>query len=271
MQVLEDVMAFPIYQVDAFADAVFKGNPAAVMPLASWLDDSLLQAIAMENNLSETAYMVKAAEGYELRWFTPQVEVDLCGHATLAAAHVLFEHLDFRGPAIHFRTRSGLLRVHRNGARLTLDFPATELVSIDVDIAVCNALGATASEALAPSARPGARLYIYEFEEDIATLSPDFTALLAASAYPVIVSAPGNECDAVSRFFGPQVGINEDPVTGSAHCSLVPYWAGRLQKCELQCRQISARGGRLDCAFRDGRVFMTGSAVTFMKGSVQGI
>jgi len=264
-------MDFPIYQVDAFADAVFKGNPAAVMPLDSWLDDRLLQAIAMENNLSETAYLVKAAEGYELRWFTPQVEVDLCGHATLAAAHVLFEHLDYCGSEIHFHTRSGMLRVHRNGARLTLDFPATELVSIDVDIAVCNALGATASEALAPFGESGARLYIYEFEADIATLKPDFAALLAASEFPVIVSAPGNECDAVSRFFGPQVGINEDPVTGSAHCSLVPYWAGRLHKRELQCRQISARGGQLDCEFRDGRVFMTGSAVTFMQGFVHHI
>jgi PhzF family phenazine biosynthesis protein len=264
-------MAFPIYQVDAFADVVFKGNPAAVMPLDNWLDDSLLQAIAMENNLPETAYIVPVAEGYALRWFTPQVEVDLCGHATLAAAHVLFEHLDYSGAEIFFHTRSGLLRVHRKEAQLMLDFPATELISIDVDIAVCKALGATASEALAPAGKPGAVLYVYEFEKDVATLSPDFSALLAASTHPVIVSAPGNECDVVSRFFAPQVGINEDPVTGSAHCSVVPYWAGRLHKRELQCRQISARGGRLDCELRDGRVFMTGSAVTFMQGIVQGV
>jgi PhzF family phenazine biosynthesis protein len=262
-------MALPIYQVDAFADVVFKGNPAAVMPLPNWLDDHLLQAIAMENNLSETAYLVTAAEGYELRWFTPLVEVDLCGHATLAAAHVLFEHLDYGGNAISFHTRSGLLRVHRSGARLTLDFPATALHSIDVDIAVCKALGATASEALAPSGNSGAVLYVYEFEDDVARLNPDFSALLAASARSVIVSAPGNDCDVVSRFFAPHVGINEDPVTGSAHCSLVPYWADRLHKNQLQCRQISARGGRLDCELRDGRVFMTGSAVTFMQGFVQ--
>jgi PhzF family phenazine biosynthesis protein len=262
-------MALPIYQVDAFADQVFKGNPAAVMPLQAWLDDTLLQAIAMENNLSETAFIVKVAEGYELRWFTPQVEVDLCGHATLAAAHVLFDHMDYAQDAIVFETRSGQLRVHRSGACLTLDFPATQLVSIDVDLAVCKALGATASEALAPSGRSGAVLYVYEFEEDVAKLKPDFAALLASSARSVIVSAPGNDCDAVSRFFGPQVGINEDPVTGSAHCSLVPYWAGRLHKSHLQCRQISARGGQLDCELRDGRVFMTGSAVTFMQGFVQ--
>jgi PhzF family phenazine biosynthesis protein len=264
-------MAFPIYQVDAFADAVFKGNPAAVMPLDTWLDDSLLQAIAMENNLSETAYIVPVVDGYELRWFTPMVEVDLCGHATLAAAHVLFEHLHYAGSEILFHTHSGVVRVHRSGPRLTLDFPATKLAAIDVDTAVCNALGATASEALAPSGKPGAVLYVYEFEEDVAGLNPDFSALVAASVHPVIVCAPGDECDVVSRFFGPQVGINEDPVTGSAHCSLVPYWTGRLQKRELHCRQISPRGGRLDCELRDGRVFMTGSAVTYMQGMVQGI
>jgi PhzF family phenazine biosynthesis protein len=264
-------MAIPIYQVDAFAEAVFTGNPAAVMPLAKWLDDKVLQAIAMENNLSETAFIVPAAEGYQLRWFTPQVEVDLCGHATLAAAHVLFEHLGVAAEEIGFHTRSGLLRVHRSGARLTLDFPATTLHPIDVDIAVCNALGATASEALAPANVRGAALYVYEFEADVAHLTPDFAAIQAASARSIIVSAPGNDCDVVSRFFAPQVGINEDPVTGSAHCSLVPYWANRLHKQELACRQISARGGRLDCELKDGRVFMTGSAVTYMQGVVQGL
>jgi PhzF family phenazine biosynthesis protein len=264
-------MALRIYQVDAFAAAVFKGNPAAVMPLQQWLDDSLLQAIAMENNLPETAYLVEVADGFELRWFTPQVEVDLCGHATLAAAHVLFEHLDYAGEEILFHTRSGPLRVRRSLDRLTLDFPATQLVPVDVDIAVCNALGAIASEALAPAGKKGAVLYVYEFEQDVARLQPDFPALMAASPVSVIVSAPGNDCDVVSRFFAPHVGINEDPVTGSAHCSLVPYWAGRLRKNRLQCRQISARGGHLDCELRDGRVFMTGTAVTFMQGVVEGI
>lgn len=263
-------MSLPIFQVDAFAEAAFKGNPAAIMPLQGWLDDSLLQAIAMENNLSETAYFVKAAEGYELRWFTPKVEVELCGHATLAAAHVLFEHLDYRGDEILFHTRSGLLRVLRRGARLTLDFPAADLVSVDVDIAVCNALGAIASEALAPAGKSGTLLYIYEFEDDVAQLQPDFAALAAASEHSVIVSAPGNDCDVVSRFFAPRVGINEDPVTGSAHCRLVPYWAARLHKTQLHCRQVSARGGQLECELKDGRVFMTGSAVTFMRGFVEG-
>ncbi|CAA0088438.1 putative isomerase YddE [Halioglobus japonicus] len=264
-------MPLPIYQVDAFADGVFKGNPAAVMPLQAWLDDSLLQAIAMENNLSETAYIVAREGGYDLRWFTPQVEVDLCGHATLAAAHVLFEHIGVETDEILFHTRSGELKVRRAGARITLDFPATDLVLVDVDLAVCNALGAIASEALAPSSGSGAKLYVYEFQEDIAKLAPDFAALLAAGAGSVIVSAPGDECDVVSRFFGPGVGINEDPVTGSAHCSLVPYWAARLHKEQLQCRQISARGGNLDCELKNGRVFMTGSAVTFMQGTVESV
>ena len=261
-------MPLTIYQVDAFADNVFAGNPAAVMPLQAWLDDALLQAIALENNLSETAYIVPVEGGYDLRWFTPQVEVDLCGHATLAAAHALFEHMGFDGDEVLFHTRSGELRVRRAGARMTMDFPVTDLVSVDVDLDVCNALGGIASEALAPSSGSGAHLYVYEFEEDIATLEPDFAALLAAGVRSVIVSAPGNDCDIVSRFFAPGLGINEDPVTGSAHCSLVPYWAARLHKQQLQCRQISARGGKLDCELKEGRVFITGSAVTYMQGAV---
>lgn len=261
-------MELPIYQVDAFACTVFKGNPAAVMPLQEWLDDATLQAIAMENNLSETAYLVKKGSGYELRWFTPTVEVELCGHATLAAAHVLFGHLDYAGEEILFHTRSGELRVRRSGAGLTLDFPETKLVSTEVDMAVCNALGAIASEAMVAADNPHMVLYVYEFEEDVAALTPDFPALLAASELCIIATAPGDNCDFVSRFFGPQVGIDEDPVTGSAHCSMVPYWAGRLHMNELQGRQISARGGSLACELRDGRVFMTGTGVTFMTGSV---
>jgi len=263
-------MTIPIYQVDAFADEVFRGNPAAIIPLDSWLEDHVMQSIAMENNLSETAFMVPDGEGYELRWFTPQVEVDLCGHATLAAAHVLFEHLGYGGECVTFQTRSGALRVNRSGQRLAMDFPAAELAPAEVSLAVCRALGATASEALAPARGSGAVLYVYEFEEDIANMSPDFNALSSASERSVIVSAPGEECDVVSRFFAPQVGINEDPVTGSAHCSLAPYWAQRLHKKTLSCRQISTRGGHLDCELREDRVIMRGSAVTFMQGRAGG-
>jgi len=261
-------MELPIYQVDAFADRIFSGNPAAVMPLEQWLDDASLQAIAMENNLSETAYLVRRDAGFELRWFTPAVEVDLCGHATLAAAHVLFEHLAQPGDDLLFYTRSGELRVRRAGSALTLDFPATKLQNVEVDLTVCKALGAIASEAVIASDNPHAVVYVYEFESDVAGLQPDFPALLAASPHCIIATAPGDSCDFVSRFFGPQVGIDEDPVTGSAHCSLVPYWAGRLHQNRLQARQISARGGNLDCELRDGRVFMTGTVVTFMRGVV---
>jgi PhzF family phenazine biosynthesis protein len=270
IQAGEYAMTLPIYQVDAFANEVFKGNPAAVIPLDSWLEDRVMQSIAMENNLSETAFMVPGGEGYELRWFTPQVEVNLCGHATLAAAHVLFEHLGYEGECVTFQTRSGVLRVNRSGQRLAMDFPATELVPAEVSLAVCRALGATASEALASAQGSGAMLYVYEFEADIANMRPDFNALSSASERSVIVSAPGEECDVVSRFFGPQVGINEDPVTGSAHCSLAPYWAQRLHKKMLSCRQISARDGQLDCELSGDRVIIMGSAVTFMTGHVVG-
>ena len=261
-------MELPIFQVDAFTDRVFRGNPAAVMPLSQWLEDATLQAIAMENNLSETAFLVAADAGYELRWFTPTVEVELCGHATLAAAHVLFEHLAYTNDAIAFQTRSGELRVHRAGVGLTLDCPASELTVTEVETAVCDALGGMASEALAVGENGHSLLCVYEFEEDVAGLSPDFPALCAATGRCVIATAPGNDCDFVSRFFAPQFGIDEDPVTGSAHCSLVPYWAGRLHASELQARQISARGGQLACELRGGRVLMTGSAVTYMRGTV---
>lgn len=263
-------MNLPIYQVDAFAQHLFKGNPAAIMPLQEWLPDDLLQSIAMENNLSETAFFVAEEGGYALRWFTPTVEVDLCGHATLAAAHVLFEHLEHPGNDLAFNTRSGRLLVSRSDSGLTLDFPATQMEITNVDLDICNALGATASEALSSlkASGPEPLLYVYDFAGDVAKLTPHFDALLAASQVSVIVTAPGEDCDFVSRFFGPQVGIDEDPVTGSAHCILVPYWAKRLQRQTLQAHQISQRGGRLACELREDRVFMTGSAVTFMQGNV---
>jgi len=263
-------MELPIYQVDAFASRVFAGNPAAVMPLEQWLSDDVLQAIAGENNLSETAFFVERDGDYALRWFTPAVEVDLCGHATLAAAHVLFEHLGYADDEVRFHTRSGELRVRREGSRLTLDFPAVQLEPVAVDLAICKALGATASEAVLPRVNAHSVLYVYEFEQDVAGLKPDFAALRASSEHCVIATAPGDDCDFVSRFFGPQVGIDEDPVTGSAHCALVPYWAKRLHQDTLQARQISARGGELACRLQEGRVLMSGQAVTYMRGSVYG-
>ena len=195
------------------------------------------------------------------------MEVDLCGHATLASAHVLFEHLEYPGEEIRFFTRSGELRVRRGESGLTMDFPALELVEVRVNDAVCSALGATALAAAQAAQNPWQVLYAFASETDIAALAPDFRALQAASDIAVIATAPGDTHDFVSRFFAPQVGVDEDPVTGSAHCSLVPYWAGKLGKNKLQARQISARGGELDCELRDGRVFMTGTAVTFMQGT----
>jgi len=261
-------MSLSLYQVDAFTQTVFGGNPAAVIPLETWLDDRLLQAIASENNLSETAYIVANSDAFDLRWFTPAVEVDLCGHATLAAAHVLFEHLDYPHEQIEFKTKSGSLRVKRSSSGLTLDFPTRTMTGTDVELVVCNALGSTASEAWVSESPSHPLLLVYEFEEDVAKLTPNFSALLQASTRPVCVTAPGDDCDFVSRFFGPQVGIDEDPVTGSAHCSLVPYWANRLNTSKLQCRQISRRGGELSCELSQGRVFMTGRAVTYLTGSI---
>ena len=263
-------MTLPIYQVDAFAQEVFSGNPAAVMPLEAWLADEVMQNIAMENNVAETAFFVAVEGDFELRWFTPTVEVDLCGHATLASAHVLFDHLGYSAQEIVFHTRSGELRVSKGANGLTLDFPAAELEPHDVEQSVCAALGSSvvASEAVIAGENPNAVVYVYATQEEVAGLSPNASELLAASKYSVIATAPGNNCDFVSRFFGPHVGIDEDPVTGSAHCSLVPYWARRLGENKLQARQISSRGGELSCEQRGGRVFMTGNAVTFLQGQV---
>ena len=261
-------MELAIYQVDAFATRVFRGNPAAIIPLEQWLPDETLQAIAMENNLSETAYMVSAEQGYELRWFTPEVEVDLCGHATLAAAHVLFHHLEENGDLVRFQTRSGELRVSRSPLGLTLDFPAAQLVATEVDAAVSKALGAKATCAAIASSNAHSVVYVFDTHAQVAGLTPDFAALLAASEHAVIATAPGENCDFVSRFFGPGVGINEDPVTGSAHCSLVPYWSARLGLTSMLAKQISSRGGDLSCEIRDGRVFMTGTGITYMIGTV---
>ena len=262
-------MDLPIYQVDAFTDVIFAGNPAAVMPLEKWLDDATLQALARENNLSETAFLVAATQGYELRWFTPAVEVELCGHATLASAHVLYEHLDHPGDDILFHTRSGELRVNRSGAGLKLDFPAARLFPGEVDLDICHALGATASETVLVGENHHSAIYVYEFEEDVAAMRPDLRALSAATGQCIIVTAPGNEFDFVSRFFGPAVGVDEDPVTGSAHCALTPYWAERLHLQRLQARQVSDRGGNITCELRGERVLMTGRAVTFLQGMVR--
>lgn len=258
-------MELPIYQVDAFASKVFAGNPAAVCPLNEWLPDATLQSIALENNLSETAFFVRTNGRYHLRWFTPNCEVDLCGHATLASAYVLFSELGESGTAIRFDTQSGELAVARHGDRLTLNFPARPPGPVSVHPALSAALGDPE-----PLEVLGARDYLvrYATEEQVRGLSPDMEALKIVDRFAVIVTAPGTDCDFVSRFFAPAKGVNEDPVTGSAHCTLIPYWANKLNKRILYARQISSRGGELFCELKGDRVEIGGRAIPFLKGTI---
>jgi PhzF family phenazine biosynthesis protein len=258
-------MRLPIYQVDAFADRIFAGNPAAVVPLEAWLPDATLQAIAAENNLSETAFFIRQAETYALRWFTPTVEVDLCGHATLASAYVVFRFLEPERRRVAFETRkSGMLVVWRQGDELAMDFPAWVAKPCETPSGLAVALGRNPSEVLASRAY----LAVYERESDVAAIKPDFAALKRLDR-AVIVTAPGSDgVDFVSRFFAPGVGIDEDPVTGGAHCQLIPYWAKRLGKTRLAARQISPRGGALSCALEGERVTIAGRAQLYLEGTI---
>lgn len=264
-------MRIPLYQIDAFADGPFTGNPAAVCPLDTWLPAKTMQAIAAENNLSETAFFVPEGGSYRLRWFTPSVEVDLCGHATLATAFVVFRYLAPERERVTFQTeKAGILTVGRDGDDLVLDFPARPPLPCPMSEAVAAALGKR------PAALLTARDYlaVYERADEIAVLSPDFAALAALDRFAVIVTAPGPKgidtegVDFVSRFFAPAQGVAEDPVTGSAHCTLIPYWAERLGKTRLEARQMSRRGGRLSCGQRGDRVTIAGRAVLYLEGTI---
>jgi PhzF family phenazine biosynthesis protein len=257
-------MEIPIFQVDAFSNSVFSGNPAAVCPIDQWLPDETLQAIAAENNLAETAYFVRKNGGFELRWFTPTCEVDLCGHATLASAFVLFQELNEPGDALRFETKSGALFVRRKGGLLALDFPSRPPQPVQADARLVPALGGAPLEILA------ARDYLvrYRSEAEVRSLSPDMTALQNIDRFGVIATAPGDDCDFVSRFFAPAQGIPEDPVTGSSHCTLTPYWAQQLGKTDLHARQISARGGELFCKLAGDRVEIAGRAALFLRGRI---
>lgn len=257
-------MELPIYQVDAFTSAVFRGNPAAVCPLENWLPDEQLQAIATENNLSETAYFVPKGERFHLRWFTPACEVDLCGHATLASAHVLFNELNHRGDILRFDTKSGELAVSRNGDRLVMNFPARPPKRIEADLNLVPALGGSPIEILA--ARD--YLVVYRSAEEVQALKPNMEALSKIDRFAFIVTAPGTDCDFVSRFFAPAKGIPEDPVTGSAHSTLIPYWATKLGKNEFAARQVSPRGGELFCKLMGDRVEIAGHAALFLRGRI---
>lgn len=258
-------MKLKLFQVDAFADRPFRGNPAAIVPLEQWLPEATMQAIAAENNLSETAYFVKQGDGYHLRWFTPTREVDLCGHATLASAWVLWEKLGERASPIRFETRSGELRVTREDEWLWLDFPVDPAQPCPVPSALVSGLGRPPREVLL------ARNYvaIYDNEAMVRVLTPDFRRLATLGDHGVIATAPGSDCDFVSRFFGPQFGIDEDPVTGSAHCTLTPLWSARLGRTELRARQISHRGGELRCELAGARVLIGGRCAAFLMGEIE--
>jgi PhzF family phenazine biosynthesis protein len=259
-------MKIPIYQVDAFTSSVFGGNPAAVCPLDEWLDENLMQKIGMENNLSETAFFVKNDEAYDIRWFTPLTEVDLCGHATLASAFVIFNFLKPHLNEITFHTKSrGNLKVFRSGEKITLDFPSTPPVPAIIKREISEGLGRL------PMGMFKSRdlMAVYESEEMILNLDPNFEILKKIDCHAFIVTAPGDNSDFVSRFFAPSVGINEDPVTGSAHTMLIPYWSERLGKSDLHAIQVSKRKGELFCSNKGERVHISGNAALYMKGEIE--
>ncbi len=259
-------MKLKIYQIDAFADSVFSGNPAAVCPLDQWLDDDILQKIAMENNLAETAFYVKQGNRYQIRWFTPTVEVDLCGHATLAAAFVLFNHENYNGNIIDFySSRSGALSVAQKGELLTLNFPTDLLEPVDISAKIAGCFDIPPQLAFKGKTD---YLLVFENEEEIRKLTPAFDVISKLNARGVIVTAQGNQVDFVSRFFAPQSGINEDPVTGSAHTTLTPYWAKQLDKTELTAIQLSDRKGYLQCRYLGDRVEICGQGKLYLTGEI---
>lgn len=258
-------MRLPIFQVDAFTRRAFGGNPAAVCPLPDWLDDDVLQAIATENNLSETAFFVREGGDYAIRWFTPAVEVDLCGHATLASAEVVFTTLEPERHSVRFNSRSGPLDVTHEGDLLVLDFPARPPRPCAPPPGLAEALGAAPREVC----RARDLLAVFDSEDAVRALRPDLSALARLETFAVCVTAPGHHCDFVSRFFAPSQGVPEDPVTGSSHCTLVPYWAARLGRERLFARQVSARAGELHCELRGGRVRLGGHAVRYLEGFIE--
>jgi PhzF family phenazine biosynthesis protein len=260
-------MRIPLYQVDAFTSRLFGGNPAAVCPLSEWLPDATMQAIAAENNLAETALFVPQGDRYLLRWFTPTVEVELCGHATLASGYVVTHILTPDRRSVSFDTlKAGPLEVTRDGELLALDFPAWPPETKPADPRVLTALGALPAQSFVARGRT---LAVYDNAEEVAALRPDFAAMRRVAGANAIATAPGRDgVDFVSRYFAPTHGVDEHPVTGSAHCVLTPYWAARLGKTQLNARQISARGGELVCTLRGDRVTIAGRAVLYLEGAI---
>jgi PhzF family phenazine biosynthesis protein len=258
-------MNLTLFQVDAFADRIFCGNPAAVIPLQDWLPDEMMQYIAMENNLSETAFFVPAHDDFHIRWFTPVSEVNLCGHATLASAHILFNHMDYKEAVIRFDSRSGGLKVKRADDLIVLDFPASEVNQTDFPGNARQALGLMPMECY--KGREDL-MFVFRNEAEIRALRPDLNLLKEMDSRGIIVTAPGSGCDFVSRFFAPIEGIDEDPVTGSAHTMLTPYWSDRLGKENLVAKQVSKRGGTLYCRHLGERTEIGGKAVTYLEGKM---
>ena len=259
-------MNLPVWQVDAFASEVFAGNPAAVCLLEAWPDDRLLQNIATENNLSETAFLVRNAAGFDLRWFSPVTEVALCGHATLAAAKVLFDLRGWPEPEIRFQTRKrGTLAVTKRGEWFEMDFPALPAHPVDTPAGLGAALGAEPRQVLAST---DDWLAVLDDEETVRNLKPDLAAVAKFPCRCLVPTARGKSADFVSRAFAPRFGIPEDPVTGSAHCALAPYWADVLGKDELRAFQVSARGGAVFCRVAGDRVKLAGRAVVYLEGTI---
>ncbi len=258
-------MQIPLYQIDAFAARPFEGNPAAVCPLEKWLPDKVMQAIAAENNLSETAFFVPTDDGFHIRWFTPASEVDLCGHATLASAYVLFSRLGYDRDEIAFTSRSGMLRVRRDGARLVMDFPTQPASPCDTPQSIVEAFGRQPRECL----KSEDYLVVFEDEAHVRAVEPDFAALMRLGLRGVIITAPSSRYDFVARFFAPKLAVPEDPVTGSAYTQLAPYWAGRLGKKKFSARQLSQRGGDVACELAGDRVHIAGSAAAYLQGRIE--
>ncbi|MBK5719520.1 PhzF family phenazine biosynthesis protein [Dysgonomonas sp. Marseille-P4677] len=257
---------YKLYQVDAFTDKLFSGNPAAVCPLSEWIDDGIMQKIAMENNLAETAFYVKKGEQYEIRWFTPNIEVDLCGHATLASAFVLFQYENHQGELIDFYSpRSGALKVTKNAKGFTLDFPVDEYHKISISEDIISCFNRKPIEVYKGKTD---YMLVFENETDIVNITPQLENIKKLNARGVIITAKGKNVDFVSRFFAPQSGINEDPVTGSAHTTMTPYWAVKLNKNDLSAIQLSDRRGYLQCRFLENRVEISGQAKLYLTGEI---
>jgi PhzF family phenazine biosynthesis protein len=257
-------MKLPYYEVSAFTANPFGGNPAGVCALDAWLPDSVLQKIAANNNLAETAFTIPRGNDFELRWFTPTIEMDLCGHATLAAAFVLFNEQKLDSKEVRFHTRSGLLTVSHDKELLTLDFPARPAIPCIASEVLISGLGAPPKEVL----KTRDYLAVFASEADVRALKPDFASLKTLDCLGIIATAPGSDCHFVSRFFAPRAGVDEDPVTGSAHCTLIPFWAERFGETKMFARQVSKRGGELYCKLVGERVRVGGKAVLYLKGEI---